>query len=153
MYHWAMQFSRNDPSVTVAGGKTSFLRSLNGGITWTEHTSGLSGGAIQSIAPDWNNSSNIYTVSYDGIYKSTNTGTSWSTINNGLYLGQVLCLHYTDASPYSLYASLVNLGLWRSTNNGTSWTEVDVPLDCGDLCAVVTQSGNPNRILALEGTG
>jgi photosystem II stability/assembly factor-like uncharacterized protein len=153
MYHWAMQYSRDDPSVVVAGGKTYFLRSLNGGVTWTTHTSGLPGDAVISIAADWGNSSRVYTVSYAGIYRSLNTGTSWSAINTGLYLGNVLCLHQPNTTPYTLYASTESLGLFRTVDNGNSWVSLGTPLDCGNLCAVQTQFDNPNRVLVLEGVG
>ncbi len=152
-YHWGMQYSLDNPSVVVAGGKTYFLRSLNGGVNWTTHTTGLPGGAVQSVVPDWSNSSRVLTASFAGIYRSDNTGTSWYATNGGLYLGSVLCLHRTDSTPYALYASLVDLGLFRTTDNGNTWESIETPLDCGNLCTVVTQSGNPNRVLVLEGTG
>jgi hypothetical protein len=68
-------------------------------------------------------------------------------------MGTVLCLHRSDASPYPLYASMNTIGLWRSTDDGASWDLITTPLDCGSLCSVVTQSGNPNRVLVLEGVG
>ena len=73
-YHYAMQYSLDDPDVVVAGGKTYFVRSLNGGLTWTTHTSGLGGGAVMYLAADWSNSARVYTAGYTGFYRTDNTG-------------------------------------------------------------------------------
>jgi len=152
-YHYAMQYSRANPSVVIAGGKDCFYRSLNGGLSWTTHTEGLNGGSVMSLAADWSTSSRLHTVNYTGIYRTDNTGTSWYGTNGGLYMGKVLSFLAVETSPWTLYASLTNLGLFRTTNNAVSWIPLGTPLACGDVCAMATEEGNPNRLLALEGVG
>lgn len=152
-YHYAMQYSRANPSVVIAGGKDCFYRSLNGGLTWTTHTEGLNGGSVMSLAADWSTPARLHTVNYTGIYRTDNTGTSWYGTNSGLYMGKVLNFLAVETSPWTLYASVTSLGIFRTTDNAGSWSSLGTPLACGDVCAMATEEGNPNRLLALEGTG
>ncbi|MGD1046900.1 MAG: T9SS type A sorting domain-containing protein [Bacteroidota bacterium] len=62
---------------------------------------------------------NLFVGTYDGIFLSTNNGTSWTVVDSGL----------TNIDVYVLVANGTNLlaggfGVFLSTNNGTSWTAV-----------------------------
>ena len=86
---------------------------------WVQ-TNGPYGGFIEDIAISGNN---IFagTSGSGGVYLSTNNGTSWAAVNNGL----------TNTSVQSLAVSGTNIfagtqgGVFLSTNNGTSWTAVN----------------------------
>jgi len=69
--------------------------------------------------------SNLFAGTFgDGVFLSTNNGTSWTAVNTGL----------TDTLVLSLAVSGSNLfagtggGVFLSTNNGTSWTAVNTGL-------------------------
>lgn len=57
-----------------------FRRSVDGGLTWTNATSGLSGSApfISKLANSRNNPEVIFTLSSAGVFRSPNFGASWT---------------------------------------------------------------------------
>jgi len=114
-----------------------FYRSTNGGATWTKITSGLPAAtAVQrmAIAVTAANTAYIYLVAmksatYDiqGVYRSTNSGTSFTTLStNSPNIGNQgwydLCI---AANPSN--AQEVMLGgqtqFMKTTNGGTSWSQ------------------------------
>jgi len=66
-----------------------------------------------------------------GVFKSTNGGTSWTTVNSGLTAtdvsvlaidpSNVFTLAIDPSTPTTLYSGNQN-GVFKSTNGGTSWT-------------------------------
>jgi hypothetical protein len=85
---------------------------------WVQ-TNGPYGGMIISFAVS---GTNLFAgTDSGGVFLSTNNGTSWTVVNNGL----------TNTDVYALAVSGTNLfagtggGVFLSTNNGTSWTEVN----------------------------
>jgi photosystem II stability/assembly factor-like uncharacterized protein len=54
-----------------------------------------------------------------GVFRSTNNGTAWTEVNNGLTDRFVFALAADKAG--TLYAGTASKGIFRSTDNGTSW--------------------------------
>jgi len=74
---------------------------------------------------------NIFAGTYDkGIFLSTDNGTNWTAVNNGLTIGFIYALTVSSdgAGDTSLFAGSIGNGIFRSTNNGTSWTAVNTGL-------------------------
>lgn len=78
------------PNLLIGGSQyNGFARSTNGGSTWTNATSGLSGDApfISKLANSKDNPDVIFTVSSAGVFRSENFGQSWTltpiTVNWG----------------------------------------------------------------------
>ncbi len=59
-----------------------------------------------------------------GKYVTSNNGTSWSQVNNGL---TDLIVNTMVADGSNLYAGTFDQGLFVSSNNGSSWTSVTLP--------------------------
>jgi Secretion system C-terminal sorting domain len=104
------------------------LRSVNGGSTWSQvviqDTQALAG--IQRIKFDPTNATIVYACSTDGVFKSTNTGASFTKI---LALTNVRDIVIDPANNQKILISAGNLdrtdkGLWRSTDGGTSFTKL-----------------------------
>lgn len=72
--------------------------------------------------------SNLFAGNKDGVYLSTDNGTSWTTINNDLTATYISAL---AVSGTNIYAG--TFGVFLSTNNGTNWTAVNNGLPYGDL--------------------
>ncbi len=130
-------FHPGNSSIVYASG-TLFHKSTDGGATWTQITNGVPS-SVQRIAiavsanqPDW-----VYLLAGNGsglvgIYRSTNSGTSFSTRStspnilgwntNGLDTGSqawydlVIAADPTDAN--TIYTGGVNL--WKSTDGGST---------------------------------
>ncbi len=71
------------------------------------------------------NGSHIFAGTFgDGVFLSTNNGTSWTTVNTGLTNTFVLSLAVNGSNLFAGTGS----GVFLSTNNGTSWTAVNTGL-------------------------
>jgi photosystem II stability/assembly factor-like uncharacterized protein len=125
---------RGDHQSYYGGAASGIYRSTDGGNVWTQLTSGLPSGvdvgriglAIARSDPQF-----VYAVivrasgSLDGIYRSTNGGTSWTKLATpgfatyGYYFGQI---RVHPMNPQTVYA--LDVALWRSTNGGTSFQQI-----------------------------
>lgn len=136
-----LEFHPTNPNIVYAGGK-SFLRSTDGGATWTAITNGLPTAttvqrmaiAVSPAAPD-----RVYIVAAGndyglrGFYASTNAGASFTLkitspnllgweINGSDMGGQgwydlAIAASPTDAN--TVYVGGINI--WRTTDGGTTW--------------------------------
>ncbi len=143
--------------ITDATGNTVWVGGVDGGLWKTTNISSASPNwilindylanlAITSICQDPTNPSTMYfstgeafsnadAVRGIGVFKSTNSGVSWSLLpstTNYTYNSKILC----DASG-NVYLATVGNGFLRTINGGTSWT-------------VITPTGLSNRIADFE---
>ncbi len=101
----------------------SFSQEGNG--VWTTNTTSV--GRVYAMVVDPSNSSIMYTAGLDsGVFKSTNGGTSWFTVNTGLTYKSVQALAISNSNPQVLYAGTnqgnASSGIYVTTNGGGSWT-------------------------------
>jgi photosystem II stability/assembly factor-like uncharacterized protein len=139
-----MEFKPGDPNIICASsvGYASSLinRSADNGDTWAYYTV-ASGGYRSELAVTANNSSIVYMLScnnsggLNGVYKSTNSGTSFTRVDDGtksmLYyysdgsgsnVGQGtydLCIAASPSDANTVYIGGINN--WKTTNGGTTW--------------------------------
>lgn len=139
-----IEFKPADPNTVYAAGD-EFLRSSDNGATWTTITSGVpSSSGVQriAIAVSEANTSYVYLLvgNYSdqglyGVYRSTNSGTSFTQRHSGSPNllgwqsdgsdsgGQAFYDLTIAASPTNAEVVLVGgVNLWRSTNGGSSFT-------------------------------
>jgi len=96
---------------------------------WVQ-TNGIYGGSIWSFAVSGNNL--FAGTDGSGVFRSTDNGTSWTAVNNGLTDLYVLAFAVSSngADGVTLFAGTNGGGgVFRSTDNGTSWTAVNNGLD------------------------
>jgi len=79
------------------------------------------GGFVYALAVS---GTNIFAGTNDGVYLSTNNGTSWTEVDSGLTYTYVQAL---AVSGTNLFAG-TDAGVFLSTNNGTSWKEASTGL-------------------------
>ncbi len=97
-----------------------FFKSTDGGMTWQK----LSGQYLvlpKSITIDPNNPSNIYVVDAAGLQRSTDGGTTFSTISPSLAPGVYVQSFGLDSSTGNLYIDTYTQ-IEVSTNQGATWT-------------------------------
>ncbi len=117
---------------------------------------GPPGGHVQALAIDPSSPATLYAgTSGGGIFKSTNGGTSWISINSGLTSTDVEVLAIDPSNPATLYAGTDGSGLFKSANGGTTWARVIIRIDNSGLPfspkrvnAVVIDPSNPDTLYA-----
>ncbi len=90
---------------------------------WVQ-TNGPYGGEGLGFAgtPNGTGGTNLFLAAgYGGVYLSTNYGSSWTPVNNGLQGRYVSCVGSIGSN---VLAGTDVDGVYRSTDNGTSWTRV-----------------------------
>ena len=84
------------------------------------------------------NGSSLFAGTSDGVYLSTNNGSSWTAVNTGLtYPVWSLAI-----SGSNLFAGTKDNGVYLSTNNGSSWTEVNTGLTYTDVWSLAVNGSN-----------
>ncbi len=129
-----MEFKPGDPNTMYACG-SSFVKSTNGGATWSTITSGLPAAALVSrmaIATTEADANYLYMIvgkpapnyGTEGFYKSTNSGATWSKISTpdiGTQQWYDLCI---ASSPGNRDEVLIGgqTQFLKSTNAGVTWS-------------------------------
>ena len=116
---------------------------------WVQ-TNGLYGGvSCLTVSPNGAGGTNLFAGTlYGGVFLSTNNGTSWKQVNNGLTdtLVTSLAVSPNGAGGTNLFAGTED-GVFLSTNNGTSWKQVNTGwTDTANTgyTAVLTLAVSPN---------
>lgn len=135
-----------DPNTVYASG-LDFWKSTDGGKTWKQKTNWYdeTGYAYvhadhHAIAVDPANSSNMYLGTDGGIFKTADKGSSWTELNNDLYITQ---FYYgaVDPAANKYYGGAQDNGTIKS-DGGPDWYEILG----GDGGAVEVDYNNPNTI-------
>ncbi len=148
----SMAFDPTDANtfyLAAAGG--GVWKTTNGGTNWTALTDGLSSLMSGAIAIDPGNASVLYygtgELNYsldsfygDGVFKTTNGGTSWSKIASaatvGSYISQIV-VHPTNSSLVYLSGSA---GVYKSTDAGATWASTSSGANANCVIADPTDS-------------
>ncbi len=127
------------------GSSSQFFVSADGGITWTENKTDFSKGSFMKIAVTPAAPNNVYVInardhlgqdSFDGVYVSTNSGTSFTkksgttpcitgyNLDGTISRGQPnynLFIVVDPVNPNLMYAGGVKS--WKSTDGGVNWSQ------------------------------
>lgn len=115
-------------------------RSTNGGDTRTTLGQPGTGNWVTPVAIESN--SNIIYGGWDGVYKSTNNGTSWTKISGSVITGNVVCLAVAPSNPLYIYASIGGT-LYTTTDGGSNWSTLSAPVT---INAIAVSPLNPQKI-------
>ncbi|ESU29887.1 glycosyl hydrolase [Flavobacterium limnosediminis JC2902] len=125
-----------DPTTVYAVNGNRFYRSTNSGDTFTAITNGLpltSGRLILDVTPA--NANYIYILSaatggeFQGIYRSTDSGTSWTVTSGTTDVFESnqswydLALAVSDTNADEIYTGCLNI--WKSSNGGAAVTKMN----------------------------
>ena len=136
-------------------GGNSFWRTDNGGVTWTQMTSGESACEGQC----WYNmvirvhrtNPNIVYRGTIRIWKTINGGSSWSVLTDEWGSGQqvhqdthYLLMHPTE--PDTFYVGSDG-GIWKTANGGTSFGNLNGNLNVTQFYAIGTDANDPQSII------
>jgi len=163
----ALAISKSNPNVLYCGtGQTGFnngmSKTTDAGVTWTQINTGITQTPIAIQAIDisptdpnvayiciWDANPNVDAA--DGIYKTTNGGTSWAVANTGITDKNLLCVLVNPRNANTVYAGssfmAVSMGpcyVYKSYNAGATWTSFSSGLPVG------TTEINPVRALSMS---
>jgi photosystem II stability/assembly factor-like uncharacterized protein len=83
----------------------------------------------------------------DGLYRSTNAGTTWSKVSLGAgETGSAYAYVFAPSNSQVRYAGFFN-GLYRSIDNGSSWTQVGSGTISTTPFAIAIHPTNPNIVM------
>jgi photosystem II stability/assembly factor-like uncharacterized protein len=155
---YALAVSRSDPSVVYAatyngGFGDGIYRSTDSGGTWAQD--GLAGKAVFSVAVDPANPDHAW-AGQDGIWVTTNGGTTWNPDNNGLpsSLPAIYTIAITPGNPDVMYVGTYQ-AVFKSTDGGGSWHEMDTGITSTSTVMKLTVSKKTpsNVYAAVDGFG
>jgi len=117
-----------DPNIVFAGGVDMF-KTTNGGTSWSQITNWYTHPSYAYVHADHHaivfhpsNANTMFVGTDGGIYKSVNSGTAWTALNNGLEVTQ---FYYGAVHPTSdvFYGGTQDNGTLK-TSSGLTWTEI-----------------------------
>jgi photosystem II stability/assembly factor-like uncharacterized protein len=85
-YDLAIAVSPSNRDEVILGGQTQFLRSTNGGTSWSNNGNGTHVDYHDIV---FTGATTYYTTSDGGIYKTTNSGSSWTNLGNDLQIAEL----------------------------------------------------------------
>ncbi len=115
------------------GSNNGVYKSNDDGLTWTG--SGLTGNTINVMKFNGNNL--FAGTNSNGLYISTDYGSSWNQRNNGLTTTKIKSLCF---SGFNIYCG-TDSGIFISTNNGNSWNTAGMELQ-GNSNFIITSNTN-----------
>ncbi len=126
----AMVQSTFDPNVLYIGTTEGVWVSKNSGDDWTKIESKTMPVDVDSLAVDPRNTSTIYAGTWWRAYKSTDSGSSWHLIKNGMIDdSDVFAVTIDPRDPEHIVASACS-GIYESQNGGELWAKIKgIPSD------------------------
>ena len=127
---------------------TLSLKAQDGVGVWTTTTTSV--GPVYAMVIDPSNSDIIYTGSSTlGVYKTTDAGITWNSVNTGLLNLAVISLAISASNPQVLYAGTnygTNDGVYKTTDGGGNWTRLITGIQEANrgIQAVAVDPANPD---------
>jgi photosystem II stability/assembly factor-like uncharacterized protein len=121
----------------------AFLITTDLGATWTSSHTGMTG-RVWTIAADPNQSGLLYCGTYQGVFKSTNGGATWS----GTGFAHDTRALVIDAATGDVYAGTYGNGVYISTDAGATWNPLNTGLTNENVLSLDGRSGSELTLLA-----
>jgi photosystem II stability/assembly factor-like uncharacterized protein len=125
-----LAISKSNPNVMLASSGNKVFRSSDGGINWTNVTTGLPNKTVSSIYIHPDNEEEFLVAFFglggDKVYKSDNSGNSWRSISGDLPDTPVNDLFiYTDDNVHpNTYFVATDIGAFLTKDDGVNWVEL-----------------------------
>lgn len=120
----------------------TIYRTINEGGSRTNLTAPATGNWVTPLA--WHpTDGNIVFGGWNGVYRSTNQGTSWTKISGTTITSNVVCLAVAPGNANYIYAS-VGSTIYFTTNGGTTWTTSTAA--AATISSICVSPLNPSKI-------
>lgn len=150
--------SRSNPDVILAGGSMTsgttiplLVLSTNGGASFSDVTPSAASGEYYFLGAGIHptNPQALLASTYNGMYRSTNGGTSWTRVQS---LSSAMNLRYSIINP-DLVLAAGQTHIYRSTNGGQNWSLVNSGLSGGNMMWVLPDTENSMHAYTVSNNG
>lgn len=154
----AIAIDPSNPNIIYAGvnyteNKGDFIKSTDGGASWSDAASGLSLSYIRDIAVAPSSLSVVYVAARNGIFKSADGGANWTGINFGLPNADASAIAIDPSNTSALFAGITRNGIFKSTDGGASWTASNTGLAGSWISSIALHPSNKDILYAATGGG
>ena len=143
----------NNSNIIIASSQNGgHGRSTNGGASFSTITSGLTGTAdwIAPICQDPNVATTYYAGRQD-VFRSTNSGGSWSQLGSLGGSGNVLLINPAPSNANTIYAARATT-IFKTTNGGSTWTNITSGLPASNgITDIDVDNTNANNVYVTIG--
>jgi uncharacterized repeat protein (TIGR01451 family) len=141
----------NDPktlyaaAATATTGTEGIFATHDGAMTWQQLTSGTEDASLTvDLAINPNNSSQIWSAQYDGVWVSADRGVHWSNVfATGMY---AIAIDPTNSA--IIYTGTPAGRVYRSANAGVNWADVSGNILAGEELRLTVNPVQPSHLLA-----
>ena len=132
----------------IGGNSSNLYISTDNGNNWESSSDGLPNTDYTSVLSVLFNTSNLFVVLPEGVYKSTNTGQTWFNSSSNIIASSISALYNFNNR---IYAASYENGISYTNNNGSNWTDVNQDLSsptvisigsCDSVLFIGTYGGN-----------
>ncbi|HXM39618.1 MAG TPA: BACON domain-containing carbohydrate-binding protein, partial [Bryobacteraceae bacterium] len=118
------------------------MKSTDGGVNWSILPGFANNGVITALAfsPGYAQDQTIFVTANQGLFESTNQGTSWSRLYKPSLLNLALSPNF--AVDNTLFVLTTTNAIVESTNRGQTWTVVPAPFPLSGGLSVIAVSPN-----------
>ncbi len=148
----------NSSIIYIGVGNGGLFRSTDAGGNFSAVTLPLIGVVPFTIAFDPVTPSTIYVGTGNGVFKSTDSGSTWTAMNNFGIPGvpNVRAIAIDPTTPATVYAGTFGSGVFKSTNGGNNWTAMNTGMGGSQpmvVSVILIDPSNPSTIYTGHGSG
>jgi hypothetical protein len=122
-------------------------KSTDCGMTWTLSELTDTYGTTNTIALDPQNSNIVYAGGYEGVFKTTDNGTTWTFMSDTVLMDVVdIEVHPTNTDTV---LAVTRFGVYKSIDAGSTWEHIGSSL----VNAVVIDHMNPDQVYIATDSG
>ncbi len=144
----------NNPNIVIASSQNGgHGRSTTGGTpgSFSNIVSGLTGTA-DWVAPICQSptTATTYFAGRQDVFRSTNSGASWSQLGSLGGTGNVLCINPAPSNSNVIYASR-STTIYKTTDGGASWSNITtgIPVGSGEIRDIDVDNTNSNNVYVV----
>ncbi|MEX2116212.1 MAG: YCF48-related protein [Bacteroidota bacterium] len=138
---------RSDGKRVFAATEEGVLFSNDAGESWK--VAGLKKFGVRTIAQDPSNAARLWAGTQDdGIFRTTDGGVTWKSVNNGLRHKTVYTIAVHPNNSAIVYLGTHGGGVYRTNNGAKKWEQCASGLGNPDIHSLLVLKTNPNIVFA-----
>ena len=147
---FALGVNPSNPSVLYAGTRGRILKSTDGGLQWSDASSGIAATFALALAVSSRDSATVYAgTAGSGVFKSSDAGKTWHPAGAELQGTAVRSIAVSPDNPEIVYAG-TDGGVFLSTDAGRFWKTAGTGLPRAITYALAIDPGNQDAPLRRD---